>query len=55
MKLNSAVQLTGVASGPVAGREHVKGVSASTCAAIEDPGWGRRIEVHSPQTRKMMY
>lgn len=49
------VRLTGVAPGPVAGHAHVKGVAASTCAAIEDPGWNRRIEVRSPQTNKMMY
>jgi len=49
------VRLTGLQAAPLAGREHVKGVAAAQVAAIEDPVWGRRIEVRSPDTRKMMY
>jgi len=49
------VRLTGVADGPIVGHEHVKGVAAATCAAIEDPLWNRRIGVRSPQTKRMMY
>jgi len=49
------VRLLGVADAPIAGYEHVKGVAVATVAAIEDTNWNRRIEVRSPQTRKMMY
>ena len=49
------VRLSGLAAEPIACREHIKGVAAATSAAIEDPDWGRRIEIRSPQTKKMMY
>lgn len=49
------VRLTGVAAEPIVCREHIKGVVAATSAAIEDAGWNRRIEIRSPQTKKMMY
>ena len=49
------VRLVGLAAEPIGGCEHVKGVAVATCAAIEDPGWRRRIGIRSPQTKKMMY
>lgn len=49
------VRLMGVAAEPIACREHIKGVAVATSAVIEDAGWNRRIEIRSPQTKKMMY
>lgn len=48
------VRLCGLAGGDIPGREHVGGVFAANEAAVVDPGYGRRIVVASPGTKRMM-
>ena len=44
----------GLSSRDIPGREHVKGVFAVREAEIADPGFGRRIVVRSPETKRLM-
>ena len=48
------VVLRGLSARDIPGREHVKGVFAAKEAEIVDPGFGRRIVVSSPRTKRMM-
>ena len=48
------VRLCGLADGDIPGREHVSGVFAANEASVVDLGYGRRIVVSSPGTKRMM-